>query len=246
MILDNSLNKNIVYSEKIPALDERPVKPCTILLPEIFEEISQHLDIKSIGRLSLVSREWYVINTNENVWKRYEKESLVQAPDIKWKMGRLLTSLDGLNHWIKTLMDTEKNKEFFCNVVKILFEGNVKHICGGVLMSDEKKYYIKLDKRREISFDRFSLYNFSIPQEVEFILSKNTITFLVSRIIVDNRAILEKITAPSDIKLNDSFKFSTINLHEEPLNFTLYSNEVERFFNSASFIDKPRIEFRFL
>lgn len=155
-------------------LDARPIKRCHILMPDLFNVICGNLDIKNLGTLSLVSREWHLFSFHDNIWKRFENEFGVQAPHIKSKIHHSMTSLDAVFIEIKNNMDGEKYSEklrssktanFFCNFVKVLFEGNIKIIQASGTLT-QPKFTLTLRKPRLIHFKDRNFYNILLPTKV--------------------------------------------------------------------------------
>ena len=161
-------SNQITFNERYPSLDAKPVEHYH-LLPDLFKIVCGNMDIKTLGRVSMVSRHWHLMSSDDSVWKCFEGEFKVQAPNIKLKIWLAKTTLERIYHEIINKMDSEvsckrntKHANFFLNFVKILFEGNVKLI----QVSDDlkkTKFTITLNKTRKIFFRGLNLWNIQIP-----------------------------------------------------------------------------------
>lgn len=172
---------NFVDVQGYPSLDNRPIKQCHILLQDPFIIICGNLDIKDLSSLSLVSREWHLFSSHDNIWKRFENEFKVQAPQIKSKIHHSMTSLDVVYDEIENTFNRGKVSYFYCRFIKILFENNVKII----KVSDDlhPTFTIHLRNTRRIYFNDPNFHNIIIPKIVCFNFFKaksqiSRITFL--------------------------------------------------------------------
>lgn len=157
-------SSQILFKERYPSLDAGKAVEHYHLLPELFHIVCQNLDIKTLGRVSMVSRHWHLMSSDDSVWKCFESQFKVQAPDVKLQIWRNKTTLDGIYSEIRSKMvkRNSKHADFFCTFVKILFEGNVKLIRAS---DDIKniKFTISLKKTRKVFLKSAPFWNIQIP-----------------------------------------------------------------------------------
>jgi len=153
----------ISFEKRYPSLDAKPVEPYH-LLADLFHLVCRNLDIKTLGRASMVSRHWHVMSSDDSIWKVHEKEFKVEAPNIKLQIWRSKTTLEGIYNEIRSKMFKQNSKhvEFFCDLVKILFDGNIKFIKVSENIKN-LKFTIMLNKTRKVFFKIPSFWNIQIP-----------------------------------------------------------------------------------
>ncbi len=159
-------SNQLTFKERHPSLRDEPVEHYH-LLPDLFKIVCGNLDIKTLGRVSMVSRHWHVMSSDDSVWKCYEIEFKVQAPNIKLKIWRSKTTLVGIYNEIRSKMvkRNSNHADFFCDFVKILFKGNIKIIKASEGVKS-LKFTITLNKMRKVSFRGLSFWNVLIPKVV--------------------------------------------------------------------------------
>lgn len=178
---------NLADVQIYPCLDDRPIKPCSILIPEIFNIICGALDIKSLGRLSLVSREWHKLSAHDAIWKRFENEFKVQSPQIKSKIHHSETSLNAVYDEIKNKMYSENDafrnpsySNFYIRFLNILFGENVTSIRVKKGLATPQ-FTLKLHNNRQIHFSNYHLSNITLPKKVFFDVAHYHIKFYNSK-----------------------------------------------------------------
>ena len=141
-----------------------PEDPMTTLLPELAKTIFSQFDMPLLGKLATISKKWNELSSSDDVWKKFENEFEIKAPEIKIKdipcikeeVKISMTTLKRVNEAIKKLIPD--NKDFHCQLAKVLFDGNIHSI-------KVSRYYshcifeINLYKNREICFNDPMIFN---------------------------------------------------------------------------------------
>jgi len=139
-----------------------PEGPITNLLPELLKLICSDFDMPLLGKISLVSKKWDQLSSSDEVWKKFENEYEIKAPDLK---QQIKTNLKPVYQSIKAIIE-EKNKEFYCKLAKTLFQNiqSVKFISSKY----ENHYYaILLNEENKINFDSNAIFNICVPKIIQ-------------------------------------------------------------------------------
>ena len=139
-----------------------PEGPITTLIPELAKTIFSQFDIPTLGKLATVSTKWNKLSSEDEVWKKFENEYEVKAPNLKFKIK---TSLKPVYQAIKEMIE-ERNHEFYCKLAKTLFE-NIQ--CVKSIPSkyeDEHHFEILVKEENKINFDCQTIFNMCVPKNI--------------------------------------------------------------------------------
>ncbi len=170
-------SNNTASNNPVSSIDlTRPIEKCTPLVPDILNIIFSQSDIKSLGNISSVSREWHVESGKDITWQAHKGEFNVEGPNIKAKIKASIPTIEELFNEIFAEIDKQnlypEKKAFTLNLVKILFtKGNIRSIQIENLSSykgKEKWFTIILKEVKQINFNNSDIFNIVIPKKVLF------------------------------------------------------------------------------
>lgn len=180
-------SNNTANTTPVSSIDlTRPIKPCTPLVPDILNVIFSHSDIKSLGNISSVSREWHVQSGKDINWQAHKDEFKVEGPDIKAKIKESLPTIEELfNKVLKEIgvkiLEPER-KVFTSNLVKVLFQKeNIRSIKieGSPSIYHETKWFtFNLKEEKVVNFNNSDIYNIIVPKKVLFSASEYGLEFV--------------------------------------------------------------------
>jgi hypothetical protein len=163
-------------------IDSTPtLKGCPLELPEMLKTIFAQLDIKSLVRISQVSKVWNIESSRDEIWMLFSNEFNVKGPDFKSQIRESEVGLNKIFTQInKKMWECTLRKTFFKNLTEILFKDNIRKI--EIEPFFEETGYVSfvtltLNKEKQISFDNPKIFNIRIPEKVAFIIRPAGFTF---------------------------------------------------------------------
>ncbi len=170
-------NNNTANNTPVSSIDlTRPIEKCTPLVPDILNILFGQSDIKSLGNISSVSREWHVESGKDKIWQAHKGEFKVEGPNIKAKIKASIPTIEELFNEIFTEIDEKvlnlEIKAFTLDLVKVLFQKeNTRSIQIENLSSyDGKKKWFTLNSKevKQINFNNSDIFNIVVPKKVLF------------------------------------------------------------------------------
>ncbi|MBA3238647.1 MAG: F-box protein [Parachlamydiaceae bacterium] len=180
MITAISAFTNINNLNIVSAPSSTQLRP--LLLPELLKNIFAHLDIKTLGCISLVSKEWNIESSRDEIWTVIKNEFKVKGPNFKSQIRELEVGLDKIYVQIKKKMfDSAAKKDFFCKFTETLFKDNIRKIETNNFFEDSgfvsSLVTLTLSKVKKISISDRNITNFHISEKVVFIIRNEGFTF---------------------------------------------------------------------
>ena len=235
-------SNNTTNNTSVSSIDlTRPIQQCSPLVPDILNIIFSQSDIKSLGNLSSVSKEWHVQSGKDINWQAYKTEFNVEGPNIKAKIKASMPTIDELFNEIFTETDKEilnpGRKVIVRDLVKVLFQKeNIRSISIEKLPSgeaDKKWFTLNMKEVKQIDFNNRDIYSIVVPKKVLFSLNEYGIDFIKQDykkctrehfpIEINNKRLSFGINKCMNININFENKFEATCLYESK--FLAYSFE---------------------
>lgn len=166
------ITSTMSHVDKVATGHEFEECPFVSLPLELFSEIFGHCDIRTLGKLPLVSKQWDVLSSHDDVWVKFKEVYELKSPKFK-DQRKLVSSLFPIYQKIKAIIE-ERNQDFYCKLSKKLFLGNILSIEIKPKNNDDPDphFEIILSKWREIIFSSGKITSICLPKKVHLIVSE--------------------------------------------------------------------------